>query len=82
MGLERAPETVNAELEAKVRELESTTYDLANLLDGTDVATVFLDRDRRVRRFTPAMRGLIELRAPTSDGRSPTSISSSTTRRC
>jgi two-component system CheB/CheR fusion protein len=53
---------VNTELEAKVRELESTTDDLANLLDGTEVATVFLDRQCRLRRFTPAIRGLIELR--------------------
>ena len=63
MGLNERLSLVNTELEAKVRELESTTNDLANLLDGTEVATVFLDRQCRVRRFTPAIRGLIELRS-------------------
>lgn len=44
--------TLNAELEAKNDELAGANDDLRNLLDSTKVATVFLDRTLRVRRFT------------------------------
>lgn len=55
--------TVNSQLQAKVAELEARTDDLNNLLNSTDVATLFLDRDLCIRWFTPAMKSLLELRA-------------------
>ncbi|HET7343163.1 MAG TPA: chemotaxis protein CheB, partial [Methylomirabilota bacterium] len=45
--------TVNAEYQRKIAELTELTNDMDNLLTSTDVGTVFLDRDLRIRRFTP-----------------------------
>lgn len=53
--------TVNQQLQGKVLELEGLTNDLDNLLSSTDIAVVFLDRQLQVRRFTPAVRDLLEL---------------------
>jgi two-component system CheB/CheR fusion protein len=55
--------TVNNQLQAKVGELEARTDDLNNLLNSTDVATLFLDRALCIRWFTPTMKTLLELRA-------------------
>jgi two-component system CheB/CheR fusion protein len=60
--------TVNSQLQAKVHELEARTDDLNNLLNSTDVATLFLDRSLCIRWFTPAMKALLEL-MPTDIGR-------------
>jgi two-component system CheB/CheR fusion protein len=53
--------TVNVELEEKVHLLELTTNDLENLLVSTEIGTVFLDLDLRVRRFTPSATKVINL---------------------
>ncbi len=53
--------TVNAELGRKVEELSRTNSDLANLFSSTNVATLFLDREQRVTRFTPAAKALFRL---------------------
>jgi two-component system CheB/CheR fusion protein len=53
--------TVNNQLQAKVGELEARTDDLNNLLNSTDVATLFLDRGLCIRWFTPSMKALLEL---------------------
>ena len=47
--------TVNAEYQAKIAELSELTDDMNHLLEATDVHTVFLDRELRIRRFTPQM---------------------------
>jgi two-component system CheB/CheR fusion protein len=60
--------TVNNQLQAKVTELESRTDDLNNLLNSTDVATLFLDRVLCIRWFTPAMKALLDL-MPSDMGR-------------
>src|SRR5580704_206021 len=46
--------TVNAELNRKIAELDQANSDLQNLLVSTQIATVFLDRELRIKAFTPA----------------------------
>jgi two-component system CheB/CheR fusion protein len=54
-------QTVNSQLESKVSELEATNNDLHNLLASIDHATLFLDRQFRIRRFTSATMHLLPL---------------------
>jgi two-component system, chemotaxis family, CheB/CheR fusion protein len=44
--------TVNAEYQTKIEELQQLNADIEHLLEGTEVGTVFLDRDLRIRRYT------------------------------
>jgi two-component system, chemotaxis family, CheB/CheR fusion protein len=44
--------TVNAEYQQKIQELRELNADMAHLLEGTNVGTVFLDGELRIRRFT------------------------------
>ena len=53
--------TLNGQLEEKVHQLEQANNDLSNLLASTDIATVFLDREGKLKRFTPAATGLFRL---------------------
>jgi chemotaxis methyl-accepting protein methylase len=53
-------QTVNAELQAKLNELSGTNNDMKNLLNSTDIATVFLDNDLHVRRFTLQAKTIIK----------------------
>ncbi len=53
--------SVNAELQAKLDELAAINGDLQNLFRATQIATVFLDRGLRIKRFTPASRDLFSL---------------------
>ena len=66
-------QTVNTELQAKVDELSRTSNDMKNLLDSTDIATLFLDKDLNVRRFTPQATKIIKLIA-TDAGRPITDL--------
>jgi len=60
--------TINIRLQEKVDELESTNNDVVNLLASTSIATLFLDRGFRIKRFTPAITRLMSL-IPTDLGR-------------
>ncbi len=53
--------TVNAEHQRKIGELAELNHDMNHLLENTDVATVFLDRELRVRRFTSRVKNLFDL---------------------
>lgn len=55
-------QSVNAEVENKNSLLTRLNDDLQNLLDSTEIATLFLDRDLRIRKFTPTMTGMFHLR--------------------
>jgi len=54
-------QTVNVELQSKVDELSSANNDMKNLLNSTDIATVFLDNALHVRRFTTQATRLFKL---------------------
>src|SRR5215213_2598019 len=54
-------QTVNSELNARVDELSRANSDIANLLESTQIATVFLDRSLQVKSFTPAAKDLFRL---------------------
>jgi len=68
-------QTVNAELLAKVDELSRTSNDMKNLLDSTDIATLFLDKDLNVRRYTALTTKIIKL-IPGDVGRPITDLAS------
>jgi len=54
-------QTINHELQAKVNELSRASNDMKNLLDSTEIATLFLDESFNVRRFTPQTTRIIKL---------------------
>lgn len=54
-------QTLNAELQAKVDEHTRSSNDMKNLLNSTDIATLFLDNELNVRRFTPQATKIIKL---------------------
>jgi len=60
--------TVNAELQSRIDELSQTNDDMKNLLDSTNIATLFLDIDLCIRRFTPKATEIVPL-AGTDSGR-------------
>ena len=68
-------QTVNAELQAKVDEFSRASSDMKNLLDSTDIATLFLDNALHVRRFTPQATKIIKL-IPSDAGRPVTDLAS------
>ena len=54
-------QTVNAELQSKVDELSAANSDMKNLLNSTDIATIFLDGHLHVRRFTTQATRIFKL---------------------
>ncbi|HUG45201.1 MAG TPA: CheR family methyltransferase [Sphingomicrobium sp.] len=69
-------QTVNAELNNRAESLVRSNSDLSNLFDSTSVATLFLDGELNIRRFTPAVCDIFNIREgdegrPLSDFSSP-----------
>lgn len=54
-------QTVNAELQSKVDDLSLLNNDMKNLLNSTDIATIFLDEALHVRRFTTQATQIFKL---------------------
>jgi len=53
--------TVNNRLQDKVTELNQATDDLMNLMSSTEIATIFLDENLHIKRFTPPTKSLLNL---------------------
>jgi two-component system CheB/CheR fusion protein len=54
-------QTVNNELKNKLEEISRSHSDLENLMGATEVAMLFLDRDLRIRHYTPGMQQLFNI---------------------
>jgi two-component system CheB/CheR fusion protein len=55
-------QTINVELRSKLEDLALAQSDMQNLLNSTDIATLFLDNALNVRRFTEHITRIIQLR--------------------
>lgn len=53
--------TVNFELKVKVDETSKINDDLQNLIASSDIATIFIDRGLRIKRYTPQAAGIFNL---------------------
>jgi two-component system CheB/CheR fusion protein len=53
--------TVNTELQTSISSLSVANDDMSNLLAGTGIGTLFLDRQLRITRFTPPVTRVINL---------------------
>ena len=67
---------MNHELKSNVEELSRTNADLNNLMASSDIGTIFLDRQLRIHRFTPAAQKIFNL-IPADMGRPISDITSS-----
>lgn len=54
--------TVNAEYQAKIEEMIRLNNDINNLLNNTEVAALYLDRHLCIRKFTPSLARITNLR--------------------
>ncbi len=55
-------QTVNIELQSKVSDYARANDDMKNLLNSTEIATLFLDKDLNIRRFTDQVTKIFKLR--------------------
>ena len=53
--------TVNSELQSKIEELTNASNDMKNLLDSTQIPTIFLDLDLCIKRFTSFATSVVNL---------------------
>lgn len=60
--------TLNQENRHKVEELDQLSNDLKYYLASTDIATLFLDKEQRILRYTPKINELFNVR-PADQGR-------------
>jgi two-component system CheB/CheR fusion protein len=61
-------QTVNVELQSKISDFVVANNDMKNLLNSTEIATLFLDKELNIRRFTDSATKIFKLR-PTDVGR-------------
>lgn len=61
-------QTVNAELQSKLSDFEQANNDMKNLLNSTEIATLFLDKELNIRRYTDPVTRIFKLRT-TDTGR-------------
>ena len=54
-------QTVNAELQSKIDDYSRVNNDMRNLLNSTDIATLFLDNKLHIRQFTPQATNIFKL---------------------
>lgn len=54
-------QTVNAELQSKVDDFLRVNNDMKNLLNSTDIATLFLDKELNIRRYTDQATRIFKL---------------------
>ena len=55
-------QSINMELQSKVNDYEQASDDMKNLLNSTEIATLFLDRDLNIRRYTDLITKVFKLR--------------------
>ncbi len=60
--------TVNVELKDRIEQLNNANSDLQNIVQSTDIGTIFLDRTLRVKRYTPRVIDLFNI-IPSDIGR-------------
>ncbi len=56
-------QTVNSELQSKISDLVQSNNDMKNLLNSTEIATLFLDRELNIRRFTDTVIKIFNIRS-------------------
>jgi two-component system CheB/CheR fusion protein len=55
-------QTVNVELQSKVNDFVHSNDDMKNLLNTTEIATLFLDKQLNIRRFTDPVANIFKVR--------------------
>ncbi len=60
--------TVNAELQVKIDESTQAYSDMKNMLNRTEIATIFLDNDLNIRKYTPPANEIFKV-IPSDVGR-------------
>jgi two-component system CheB/CheR fusion protein len=68
-------QTVNQELKIKVEEQAQANDDMRNLVNATEIGTIFLDRSMRIKLFTPAVQSIFRF-IPADRGRPLADITS------
>ncbi len=53
--------TVNAEHQQKIMELTELSNDINNLLECTQIATIYLDEQFYIRKFTPTLKSIFKI---------------------
>ena len=56
-------QTVNAELQRRISDIIQANNDMKNLLNSTGIATLFLDKELNIRRFTDEVAKIFKIRA-------------------